>query len=487
MVRRLVLSYLTLTLLVLAALEVPLGIIYARAETTAVSNTLERDAAVLAELAEEDIENADLHDLPALIASYTHRGGVHVTVVDRHGTVLAESATLSTTHPHNLRDNQDIATALHNHRTHGITRDFVLHGDAYYATAPAADGPVPRGAVRLTTATAGTLARIHAAWTVLAVSGLAVLGAVTALGFTLARWITRPVRDLERATAQLANGTLTQPPTADVGPPELRQLAVTFCRTAARLQHLLRAQHRFAADVSHQLKTPLTALRLRLENLEPHLHTHAHHHLEHAIREIDRLVQMVRGLLALARMENTEASPEPLNADAVMEDRAETWSAFASDRDVAIILTGPCVGHVWAVPGALEQILDNLLENALRAAPPGSTITLSRALKARSRDSPETAVELHVTDEGSGMTDDQLKHAFDRFWRAPNADESGTGLGLTIARQLAHASGGEIHLHTAAGQGLDAVIRLRPFTSGQKDRLHAPQRCGDQDQRLLRE
>lgn len=486
MVWRLVLSYLTLTLLVLAALEVPLGIVYARAETTAVSNALERDAAVLAELAEEDIENSNLRDLPALIASYTRRGDVHVTIVDRNGTVLAGSAALPTPHPHSLADNPDIATALRNHRTHGVTHDPVLHSDAFYATAPAADGPVPRGAVRLTTATSGTLARIHAAWTVLAASGLAVLGAVTALGFTLARWITRPVRYLERATAQLANGTLTEPPTADVGPPELRRLAATFCRTAARLQHLLRAQHRFVADVSHQLKTPLTALRLRLENLEPHLHPDAHHHLDHAIGEIDRLVQMVRGLLALARMENAEAKPDPVDADAIMEDRAGTWSAFAADRNVVIALTGHRVGHVWAVPGALEQILDNLLANALRATPPGSTITLSRIFTAGTGDGREAVVELHVADEGPGMTKEQCRHAFDRFWRAPSDDDSGTGLGLTIARQLAHASGGEIHLHAVADGGLDAVVRLRPLTSGQGHRLYVPQHSAHQDHWLPR-
>ncbi|MGW7002133.1 ATP-binding protein [Streptomyces sp. NPDC054933] len=470
MVRRLLLSYLTLALLVLLALEVPFAIVYAHSETSTLSTAMERDAVVLAGLVEEDIETGDAHELPAVISSYTRRTNEHVIVVDRKGDVLADSSPAAVTSGRNLAHAPDIATALRDERARGTMRDPVLHGDAYYATAPAASGPLMRGAVRLTAPTADTVARIRTAWTVLAVCGLCVLGAMTVIGLALARWITRPVRELERATTQLADGSLTEPPATDLGPPELRRLADSFTRTAARLQHLLRTQHRFAADASHQLKTPLTALRLRLENLEPDLHPRAQHNLDHALSEIDRLVRMVQGLLALARAESAETTPEPVDPDAILDDRARTWAAFAADRDVAIDLTGHRVGQVWAVPGALEQIVDNLLANALRAAPPGSTVTLSRALLPGRGVDGEPRVELHVTDQGPGMTDVERAHAFDRFWRSPNAGSDGMGLGLAIAQQLAHACGGDIDLRPAPGSGLDAVIRLRPITPERRHR-----------------
>ncbi|MFE0916286.1 HAMP domain-containing protein [Streptomyces nigra] len=115
------------------------------------------------------------------------------------------------------------------------------------------------------------------------------LVAVAALAFALAHWVTGSVRALERATAELADGSLKAPPTTSQGPPELRRLANTFTRTATRLQHLLQVQRAFASEASHQLKTPLTVLRLRLENFEPYLDPRAHDSLEEAVGEAERL------------------------------------------------------------------------------------------------------------------------------------------------------------------------------------------------------
>ena len=110
---------------------------------------------------------------------------------------------------------------------------------------------------------------------------------------------------------------------------------------------------------------------------------------------------------------------------------------------------------MWAVRGALDQMLDNLLANALRFAPPGTWIRLA-VLPA------DGWVEVHVADQGPGMTAEQRERAFDRFWRARPGDGEGTGLGLAVVRQLADASGGGAELRPAPGGGLDAVVRLRP-------------------------
>ncbi|MEV4582069.1 sensor histidine kinase [Nonomuraea jabiensis] len=131
------------------------------------------------------------------------------------------------------------------------------------------------------------------------------------------------------------------------------------------------------------------------------------------------------------------------------------------------------MGKVQAVPGALEQIVDNLVSNALRVAPPASTITLQREPAAAADGTPY--VQLHVIDQGPGMTAADRARAFDRFWRAPGTTHhDGTGLGLPIVQQLTHAGGGHITLNPAPGGGLDAAVAVRPATSASATAAQLP-------------
>ncbi|MFE5218351.1 MULTISPECIES: sensor histidine kinase [unclassified Streptomyces] len=447
MTRRLLLSYLGLAILVLAGLEIPLGWIYARGEMTRASQGVERDASMLAEITEENIEEGNLEALPEVVGDYATRTGRHVVVTDRQGVVLADSDPSGRIGV-SIAAAPDIARALRNEPT-VVTGDEVLS-----ATMPGSSGTTVRGSLRLTSPTAEVDSRVRRIWGALALAGACVLAAVALAAFTLARWITRPLRTLEAATAQLADGRLTNPPDTTTGPPELRSLAVSFTRTATRLQQLLMAQQAFASEASHQLKTPLTALRLRLENFEPYLDPRAHGSLEEAVDEVERLSRMVQGLLALARLENSATTPEPVDLDTVIADRAAMWEPLAAEQYVALAITGRAAGRVWAIPGALEQIIDNLVANALRVSPPGTTVTIHRA--------PGTG--LHVIDQGPGMTEADRARAFDRFWRSSDSQHDGTGLGLPIVRHLVQASGGDITLHPAPGTGLDAAVRLRPVT-----------------------
>ncbi|MEU6577945.1 HAMP domain-containing sensor histidine kinase [Streptomyces sp. NPDC046805] len=459
--RRLLLSHLSLILLVLLALEVPFGLVYARSEQSRFASTAEQGAMTLAEVCEDKVERGLATDLPEFARNYARRTGSRVIVTDRRGVVMTDT-TRATTAGTDLSAEPDIATALHGGPTTGTRTDPASYGGTLFATAPGGSGNAILCAVRTLYPLAAVARKERAMWTALAVVGLGVLAAVTLIGFTLARSITRPVRALERATAQLSDGRLTDPPATDRGPPELRRLAASFTRAATRLQHLLRAQQAFASEASHQLKTPLTALRLRLENFEPHLAPCAQDSLDEAICEVERLSRMVQGLLALARSENAAITPEAVDLDAVVADRAAIWAAFAGEQHVDIAVAGAKAGPVWAVPGALEQIIDNLLSNALRVSPPGTAITLAARTTPGDGGRTPPVVELHVTDEGPGMTEAERQRAFDRFWRAADAHHDGTGLGLTMVQQLTRASGGEIALDAAPRSGLDAVVRLRP-------------------------
>jgi signal transduction histidine kinase len=449
MTRRLLAGYLAITLLVLLGLEIPFGLLYARAELAGFTTTTQRDAAMITELAEEHIEEGTIAALPELVGEYAARTGSRVTVLDRRGVVLAatDPAALGTNHA----TDPVIAEALANRGT------IATGPDTLTITLAAASGPLVRGAVTVAVPTTAIDERVRDAWWTLGLLGVAVLTVAALAGSAVAHWITRPIRSLEHATTQLADGVLTDPPSTHRGPPELRRLAARFTATATRLQHLLASQRAFAADASHQLKTPLTALRLRLENLEPDLAPGAHPSLETALGEIDRLTQLIAGLLALARLDDAATTPEPADLDAILADRVEIWSAFAAEHHVRLLRRGTPAGSVLAVPGALEQIIDNLLANALRATPPGTTITLATTRR------PGGEVTVHVLDQGPGMTADQRASACERFWRNP-ADQhtgDGSGLGLTIAAQLARAAGGDLTLHPAPGGGLDATIHLR--------------------------
>ncbi|WP_328871214.1 HAMP domain-containing histidine kinase [Streptomyces sp. NBC_00287] len=463
MTRRLLIGYLTLAALVLLCLEIPLGFVYSRGERERVADAARDEAESVSAYAALSLA-ADRagQSLPERVAHCAERIGGKVVVVDGSGELLTASYPLSGRAARALPTRPGITAALRGTSAVDV-RTSTIGGVEYLSVAaPVSQGA--RGAVWLTVPTRTVHERIHRAWLLLGAGGLGVLAAVGVLGYAIARWTGRPIRELERATYELADGGLAAPVTITKGPPEVRRLAAAFNRTAARLAHLLASQHAFAGEASHQLRTPLAALRLRLENLEPNVSARGRPSLTAAVTETDRLSRMVEGLLAMARLEEDAVTPGPVDVGAVCAERHRTWEPLFERQGVALVLFAGSVGPVLALPGAVEQILDNLLSNALRASPPDSTVTMELRLlvpaRRALRDARPCWVDLHVTDEGPGMTPDQRVRAFDRFWRAPGAPKGGTGLGLSLVQRLAHASGGEARLHPAATGGLDAVVRL---------------------------
>jgi signal transduction histidine kinase len=199
---------------------------------------------------------------------------------------------------------------------------------------------------------------------------------------------------------------------------------------------LIASQEQFVADASHQLRTPLTALRLRIEAGDD----------DAALEEVARLGSLVDELLALARADASAEPAAPLRLDELARARVAAWEPLASERGVRIAVEASEPGTVNAGSARVEQIADNLLANALEVSQPGATITVR-----------VTGTELHVVDEGPGLTRTQRERAFDRFWRAGRGP--GSGLGLPIARRLAELDGGAVELHEAAAGGIDAVLR----------------------------
>jgi signal transduction histidine kinase len=470
--RRLLLSYLSLAVLLLLCLEIPLGFVYSRGERERVTNLAKEEAESVSAYASLALSMGGRagRDLPGRVSRCADRIDGKVVIVDSSGALVTSSHPLSATETQGLATRPGIAAALRGTATQDV-RTSTIGGVQYLSVAaPIAYGSYQQGAVWITLPTRMVHARVHHVWLLLALGGLAALTAVAVIGFAIARWTGRPIRELERATHELAEGGPSTPVAITKGPPEVRSLAATFNRTAAHLEHLLASQRAFAGEASHQLKTPLAALRLRLENLESDIALHARGNLTAAMTETDRLARMVEGLLAMARLDESAAVREPVDLDRVCAERHRAWAPMFEQHGVQLVLLGDYGGPVLALPGAVEQILDNLLSNALRVAPRHSTVSIdlrrpeTHERRFGHRPAGPARVELHVTDEGPGMTEEQRRRAFDRFWRAPGAPKGGTGLGLALVQRLAHASGGDVLLRAGASAsgGLDAVVRLPP-------------------------
>lgn len=330
--------------------------------------------------------------------------------------------------------------------------DFIW-GENLTVTVPAKGD----SAVRIVYPTSDMTKRLWQIWGFRAGLAALVLGAAAAIGAVAARRITRPLRALNAMASRFSDGDLTarSPVT---GPPETQTLARTLNQGAERLDTLVAAQRIFVADASHQLRTPLTALRLSLDNISDGVDdAFVREDVEQATAEVVRMNRLVNGLLVLARAEAKVTAAEPLPVWDIVRERLAVWRPAADERGVTITLGGSADGRllVLASPGHLDQVLDNVLSNALEVSPDGGTITVR--VEPRGDE-----VVLSVLDEGPGMSDSDKSRAFDRFWRGKGlTGRSGSGLGLAVVKQLVTDDGGTVALGDAPGGGLAVSISLR--------------------------
>ena len=283
--------------------------------------------------------------------------------------------------------------------------------------------------------------------------------AAALLAFALARWVSRPLAALDSAARRLADGNLASRAVVDSGPPELRRLGTTFNTMAGRLEALVHGNRAVIADVSHQLRTPLAALRLRLDLLaadtDPDPETTGHE-LAGALDELGRLSRLVDGLLAVARAENVVPVPTAVEVAEVAQERVVAWHPVADDRGIALEASqaGRAAGWArasvmaWIGEGHLEQILDNVIANALDALSAGGHVTVTAAVTG-------AGAQITVADDGPGMSAEDRERAFLRF---TTSNPNGTGLGLAIVHRLVTSNGGTARLAETPGGGLTVIL-----------------------------
>ncbi len=463
MKRRLLWSYLTITAFVLLVLEIPLGVSYANSVERRLTSDIQHDAFALAIRTQSPLDalshivtppataapggvsgttgngttsTASLARLETLAREYHAAAGGRVVIVDAGGRAVADSDAPLTTPttgqttgqttgpttgstggsttgsgttsgstgtsgaPEDFSSRPEIRSALAGSQVSGIRSSRTLGTDLLYVALPVASAAGIQGAVRITYPASVVGDRIREIWLLLAATGGVVLGIVFLVSLLLARSMAKPLGDLRDAAMRLGGGDLGVRAEVPRGPTELSELAESFNTTASRLEQLVNAQRGFVADASHQLRTPLAALRLRLEILESDVDGAVADDLDGALAEVERLSRLVDGLLALARAEQAVSEAVPVSIEEIIAGRREAWDAFAAERHVRVESSVDRDLWAYATPGRLEQVVDNLLNNALEVAPADSVVRLDAAAR-------NGVVELVVRDEGPGMSDEE--------------------------------------------------------------------------------
>jgi signal transduction histidine kinase len=458
---RLIGALVTVAVLILMVFSVPLASFVSRVERERLVTALERDAFILAGHAKETLNTTVGAVLPSLqpyVDSYSKSSDARIVVTNSDGLVVSTSDT-TIAFGTDFSNRPEVAGALKGLPAVGERDSATLGERMLYVAVPVLLGDKVLGVVRFSHPKSHVDKEVQDHVMGIVAAGLITLLAAACVAIPLALTIARPISRLKTSTESLADGDFTVHADDTKGPPEVRELSRSFNAMAGRIGLMLESQQHFSGAVSHQLRTPLTALRLRLDQAQEAVGDSTSPvavALEASRVETDRLQEMIEQLLALSRLEAGSTVTVKVNAAVIVRSRVAMWEPLAHERNVTLRIVGlesaPCV----ALDGALEQIVDNYIDNALTAAPDNSTITIEVHRAHRH-------IHVDVIDEGPGLSEEQRGIAFERFWRGSETENApGTGLGLSIVRQLAVASGGVAELLPRANgeRGLMARISL---------------------------
>ena len=268
------------------------------------------------------------------------------------------------------------------------------------------------------------------------------LALIGLLAYLVAQMTARPIRRLAEAAGALGSD-LDRAPLVESGPTEIRQAAAAFNAMQGRIRRQVQHRTHMLAAITHDLQTPLTRLRLRFEKVgDAELR-------QKLVDDLAVMQSMVREGLDLARSMDSHEAPQRLDLNSLVD----SVCADASDAGQNVVYQGTAGVFVLAQPGALRRCLTNLIDNACKYG------KLARVESRREQDS----ALIRISDAGPGLQPDQLEAVFDPFFRleaSRSRDTGGTGLGLTIARNIAESHGGGLVLQNGQHGGLEALLRL---------------------------
>ena len=469
MTRRILLALLALTAAVLAGAVIPLALQAVAHERDSFVASAEATAHSIAAIAEDKL--ADHQSDPAL------RNAARVAARQDDALVLLNAANQPVVGFGTLIERwQPLAefASQNGNPVTRLTRSRVIVVEPVWNDGRVKGSPI--GMVILERPTGYLDQSVTNLWLYLGLLAVGALFAAALIAVTIARWVNQPLARMDTAARRLADGDLAVRAATGAGPPELRRLAASFNMMAGRLENLVHGHRAMLADVSHQLRTPLAALRLRIDLLKVDSDPAAASELADAQEEIARLSRLVDGLLAIARAESVTEQVVRINLIPAVAERVAAWQPVADAHGVKLLtrfskhnVSKPGGGKPGASKpgggghdsedaprialglGHLEQILDNLLANAIDALPEGGTVTVSV-----SGDGGGTT--LTVADDGPGMSPEERSRAFLRF--VSGSKNGGTGLGLAIVHRLVTSNGGTARLAETPGGGLTVIMNF---------------------------
>jgi signal transduction histidine kinase len=451
---RLVIAFAYVSIITIAALMIPLALTLdrrARAE-------FERENIIRATTIAQDVGAENLRPN----RSATLRGIVHdaasqvagrVIVVDHTGGLVGDSLGPATGQPYATPGRPEIGAALADAPTSVIRYSQDLGTNIMATAVPIVDErpgaqPTVVGAVRITQSMAAVNENVRrVTYGVLAIGAGALLAGLI-LAVALSSSLSKPLRRLADAAQRFGSPDLSVRVGPVNGPTEIRQMATSFDAMADRVQTSAEAQEAFVANASHQLRTPLTGMKLRLEGaIADERDDGVRAELVAAEAEVDRLSVLVTRLLAMAAGDQ-QAAPARCDLSSIARDAVErrrpSEVAVSGERAEALVHADDVV-----------QILDTLLDNAAAYAP--GPIEVSTGTR-------NGEAWIAVRDHGPGMPPDVRARATERFYRAPGAPPGGTGLGLAIVQELADGDGGSVAIDAADGGGTRVEVRYpRPL------------------------
>lgn len=283
-----------------------------------------------------------------------------------------------------------------------------------------------------------------------------------ALGARVFRSYAIPLADLMEAAETVAAGNLAVQ-VRPRGSPDFQRLASSFNRMTAELARTEQQRRNLTADVAHELRTPLHIIQGNLEGILDGVYAPTPEHIEATLQETRVLARLVDDLRTLSLVEAGELPlvREAVDVDDLLADVVTSFSAQAESDGIDLQQTAPSGLTVMGDAGRLDQVLSNLVANALRYTPRGGRVSL------RAAPAPE-GIHVTVSDSGAGIPAEDLPFIFDRFWRGDRARTSGagagSGLGLAIASQLVKAHGGDLSVASSLGQGTTFTLVLPPAT-----------------------
>ncbi|MEV6399313.1 HAMP domain-containing sensor histidine kinase [Streptomyces sp. NPDC051907] len=449
-------------------LSVPLADAYAQGRTEHLLLQRRSEAVRFADLADRMRTDADRVELSAEISRYAQLYGAGVVVVDTAGATIARAgagasfdAVSDAAADTASKAASDAADARRRALT-GRSTDRLPTLRPWGPKTVVLAEPVGRdervsGAVLMAVRTDAARQDVTLRWSLIAAGAVAAFAAAALVAAGIARWLMRPVRDLDRAVEGLTAGSLQARAVSDTGPPELRHLRQHFNTMAEAMADSIGRQRDFVADASHQLRNPLATLVLQLENVEPHI-APGPGRAEHtrALDEAERLEELLDGLLALARVESGTAELTDQDVAQAVRERAAAWTPVFRDAGLELTADGlPEDLRARALPDAAGRILDALLDNAVKFVPRDGHVEVRAAQEA------DGTVVVRVADDGPGAPEEQLPLLLRRFARSPeHQNVHGSGLGLAIADEIARISGGGLEVSGNTPHGLVVELRL---------------------------